>query len=80
MPRFSGGASSFRIAWALGCRPPPVRPWIARNRISPPRLGARPQSSELALKPMMQAMKKRLRPSTVESQPLAGRMMALVTR
>jgi hypothetical protein len=45
------------IAWELGCNPPPVIPCRPRAMISAGRLGARPQSSEVRLKPMMQPMK-----------------------
>ena len=55
MPRWAGVNVSARIAWAAGCSPPPVRPWMARNRISSPSEGARPQKKELMPKPRMQA-------------------------
>ena len=80
MARWHGWASSFKIAWATGCSPPPVRPCTARKQISTARLGASPQASELTLKPAMQASRNRLRPSTVDSQPESGSTIALVTR
>ena len=39
-----------------------------------------PQSRELMVKTVKQAMKKRLRPRAPASQPLIGRMMAFETR
>jgi len=44
------------------------------------RLGAKPQSKELIVKRVRQAMKKRFLPSTPASQPLIGKTMAFETR
>ena len=56
MPRFSGGKASARIAWALGCRPPPPKPCNTRKQISSGRLGARPHRNELAVNSTTQVM------------------------
>ena len=44
------------------------------------RLGASPQSADDAVKPAVHTRKKRLRPSTPASQPVAGRTTALAAR
>src|SRR5258705_11148024 len=55
-------------------------PCSARMPISAPRLGDKPQSSEDTVKPAVQSMKKRLRPTTVEIPPEIGMATALATR
>ena len=45
-PRISGGKVSARIACSAEERPPPPSPCTIRARISKPRLGASPHSSE----------------------------------
>src|SRR5208283_2933283 len=79
-PRCCGGKVSARMACAIGCKPPPPAPCSTRNRRRNPRLGANPQSKELTVKMVKQAMKKRLRPSAPASQPLMGKMIALDTK
>src|SRR5271169_659800 len=79
-PRWCGGKVSARMAWAIGCRPPPPAPCSTRKKSSIPRLGAIAQSRELTVKKPRQAMKKRLRPSAPASQPLIGRTIAFDTR
>jgi hypothetical protein len=79
-PRFSGGNVSARIAWAIGCSPPPPAPCSTRKRMIALRLGAIPQSSELTVKAARQAKKKRLRPKTLANQPVMGSTIALETR
>jgi hypothetical protein len=39
-----------------------------------------PQSSDAMVKPETDAMRRRLRPNVLASQPVSGRMMALATR
>src|ERR1700730_2692780 len=68
------------MACAIGCSPPPPAPCSTRNKRRSPRLGANPQSKELTVKTLKQAMKKRFRPKVPASHPLIGRMMALETR
>ena len=79
-PRFSGGKESLRIAWAIGCKPPPPMPCSARKKSKTGRLGASPQSRELTVKIESDSMKYFLRPIISASQPLMGRMMALAAR
>ncbi len=79
-PRSRGGKESAMIACDIGCRPPPPAPWstLATSRIG--KLGASPQSIELAVKSAMQIRKNRLRPTALVIQPVVGRTMALATR
>src|ERR1700687_5191990 len=79
-PRCCGGKVSARMAWPIGCNPPPPAPCNTRKRRRSPRLGANPQSKELTVKIPKQAMKKRFRPNAPASHPLIGRMMAFETR
>src|SRR6202011_2140896 len=79
-PRCCGGKVSAKIAWAIGCSPPPPAPCRIRKRRRKPRLGAIPQSKELTVKTVKQAIKNRFRPKVPASQPLIGRMMAFETR
>src|SRR6266436_1314579 len=79
-PRCSGGNVSARMACAIGCNPPPPAPCSTRKRSSIPRLGAIPQSKELIVNTLRQAIKNRFRPSAPASQPLIGRMMAFETK
>jgi len=79
-PRRSGGKVSARMAWAIGCRPPPPVPCRMRNRISSARLGASPQSSELTVNRTMHVMKNCTRPNAPAIQPLMGSTMAFETR
>lgn len=44
--RLAAGNVSTRIACSTGASPPPPTPCITRNKISQPRLGANPHSSE----------------------------------
>ena len=79
-PRFCGGNVSARMAWAIGWSPPPPAPCRTRKRISVPKLGAAPHSSELRVNRKMHSRKNRLRPKSVASHPLMGRTMAFETR
>ncbi len=45
-----------------------------------PRVGARPHRNDAAVKPMTEIISRRLRPKTLASQPVIGRMIALATR
>ena len=80
MPRSSTGKVSSRMAWEMGCKAPPPRPWMMRKTMSSPRLVAAPHSMELTVNRIRQISRKRLRPTRKESQPVMGRMMALETR
>src|ERR1700730_15442269 len=79
-PLFSGGNVSARIAWAIGCRPPPPAPRITRDSRRMPSDGAMPQKSELTVNNEMQIRKNRLRPITNTSQPVIGSTIAFETR
>src|SRR4051812_31380004 len=59
---------------------PPVAPWITRNSTSICRFGARPHRNDAAVKPMTDAISRRLRPKYLASHPVSGRMIALATR
>ena len=80
MPCLVRGKLSTRMAWEMGCRPPPPAPWRIRKKISRGRFGAKPQRKELMVKMMTQPMKRRLRPRSMESQPVSGSTMALEIR
>jgi len=54
--RFSAGNVSTRIACSTGASPPPPVPCSTRKKMSHPRLGARPQSRELAVKSATESM------------------------
>ena len=79
-PRFSGGKVSTTMACWLGCSPPPKNPCSKRNRISSSRLLEIPHRKEQTVKPRMQIVKYRFRPSTVDSQPEIVSTMPLATR
>ena len=53
---------------------------MTRKKISIARLGAAPQSKELAVKTRMHKRNKRFRPNNPASHPLIGSTMALDTR
>src|SRR6185295_515422 len=57
-----------------------VAPWMTRKRISVPSVGARPHRNDAAVKPTTDSISRFLRPKTLASQPVIGRMMALATR
>src|SRR5438094_8613642 len=48
--------------------------------MSEPRFGARPHKKDAAVKPTTDAISRFLRPKTLASQPVIGRMIALATR
>ncbi len=56
MPNCSGGKLSARMACSVGCKPPPLSPWITRKKTSQPKVGASPLSAELIVNPATQAM------------------------
>src|SRR6266436_7769056 len=53
---------------------------MMRKTIKDPRLGARPQRNDAAVKPTTDAINRFLRPKMLASQPVIGRMIALATR
>src|SRR5213594_543865 len=59
---------------------PPPRPWNTRANTRNVRLGAMPESNELTVNRTVQIRKKRRRPSSPESQPVAGMMIAFAAR
>jgi hypothetical protein len=79
-PRILGGKLSAMMDCAMGCKPPPPAPWMARKHNSTGRVGAAPQNKEARVNSAMQIMKKRLRPMRLESQPLMGKTTALATK
>jgi len=79
-PRWPSGKISHRIACESGMIGPPPMPWKMRARIRKVRFGAMPESTELTVNSTQQMRKKRLRPRTPASQPVAGMMMALAAR
>jgi hypothetical protein len=68
------------MACDSGMSGPPPMPWIMRATRSTQMLGARPHSTDASVKVTVHARKKRLRPMTAASQPVAGRMIALAAR
>ena len=55
MPRSWGGKVSRRMAWDMGCSPPPPTPWMIRKNTSWARLVAEPQRMELTVNRMREA-------------------------
>ena len=53
---------------------------MMRKTISEPSVGARPHRNDAAVKPTTDVISRRLRPKTLASQPVIGRMIALATR
>ncbi len=51
-----------------------------RKKISDPSVGARPHRNEAAVKPTTEIINRFLRPKTLASQPVIGRMIAFATR
>src|ERR1700723_3117333 len=76
MPCLLRGKLSTRMAWEIGCRPPPPAPCRTRKKMSRKRLGARPHRNELMVKMTTQPMNSRFRPNSMESQPVSGSTMA----
>src|SRR5438046_4435271 len=80
LPRSCGGKASSRTACDSGCMAPPVAPCRMRKAISMDRFGARPHKEDDAVKPATDPISRRLRPKTLASHPVIGRMMAFATR
>ena len=80
MPRSPSGKISQRIACDRGMTGPPPRPWKTRITMRKVRLGARPERNEETVKSTVQIRKKRLRPRSPASQPVAGMITALAAR
>src|SRR5207249_9195029 len=59
---------------------PPPRPWNTRANTRNVRLGAMPERNELTVNRTVQIRKKRRRPTSPESQPVAGMMIAFAAR
>src|SRR5579862_9529700 len=51
-----------------------------RKKISDPSVGARPHKNDAAVNPTTEIISRFLRPNTLASQPVIGRMIALATR
>ena len=80
IPRCRNGKISHMIACESGMSGPPPMPWINRATSSTVRFGASPQSTDENVNTVVQMRKKRLRPSTPASHPVAGRTTALAAR
>src|SRR5262247_2156401 len=80
VPRSSRGKISHITAWAMGTTGVAASPCRMRIATRNSRLGAMPERKELAVKVTVQMRKKRRRPNTEVSQPLAGMTMALAAR
>ena len=57
MPRSWGGKVSINMAWDMGCSPPPPMPCTTRKKISSARLVAVPQSRELTVNRITEAIR-----------------------
>src|SRR5262245_28760851 len=79
-PRCWNGNCSHRMACEIGMIGPPPRPWNTRAMISVVRSGATPEMNELIVNSVQQIRKKRVRPNTLTSQPVAGITTALAAR
>src|SRR3954468_454575 len=53
---------------------------MIRKMINSGRFGARPQKNDARVKPVTEAMRRRLRPKRFASQPVMGKMIAFATR
>jgi len=80
LPRSFGAKASSSTACDSGTSAPPVAPWTMRKKMSAPSVGARPHKKEAAVKPTTDSISRFLRPNTLASQPVIGRMIALATR
>ena len=80
MPRCRSGKISHMIACDSGMSGPPPRPCSMRASSSTVMFGASPHSTEAPVKTMVQIRKKRLRPKTPASHPVAGRITAFAAR
>jgi hypothetical protein len=79
-PRWPRGKISHRMACESGMIGPPPMPWKMRATMRKVRFGAMPERNELTVKRAAQMRKKRLRPSSPASQPVAGMITALAAR
>ena len=80
MPRCRSGKISHMIAWDSGISGPPPMPCSMRAIRSTQRFGASPQRTDAPVNATVQRRKKRRRPSSEASQPVAGRMTAFAAR
>ena len=80
MPRCSSGKISHMMACAIGITEPPPRPCRMRMATRNSRFGAMPDRNELAVNVTVQIRKKRRRPKSEVSQPLAGMTTAFAAR
>src|SRR4051812_7056566 len=80
LPRSCGANDSSSTACHSGCSAPPVAPCRMRKTISDSRFGAMPHRTEAAVKPPVAHSSRFLRPKTLASQPVMGRMIAFATR
>ena len=80
VPRCSSGKISHMMACAIGITAPPPSPCRMRMATRNSRFGAMPERNELAVKVTVQIRKKRRRPNTEVSHPLAGITTALAAR
>jgi hypothetical protein len=80
VPRMLSGKISHIIACAIGMTGPPPRPWSTRMATRNSRLGAMPDRNELVVNSTVQIRKNFRRPNRLESQPVAGMMIALAAR
>ena len=79
-PRCPSGKISHRMACESGMIGPPPMPWKMRARIRKVRFGRHAGQHRADREQRAQIRKKRLRPSTPASQPVAGMMTALAAR
>ncbi len=79
-PRFSGGKDSSITACETGCMAPPDSPCRTRKRTSAKSEVAKPQSTDVMVKPLTDSRRRRRRPILCASQPASGSTMALATR
>src|SRR5262249_45996093 len=75
-----GGNASSSTACESGCSAPPVAPCMTRNAMSDGRFGASPHRNDDTVKPTTDAISRFLRPKTLASHPVIGRMMAFARR
>src|SRR4051794_31772819 len=80
LPRSLGGNASSSTACERGCSAPPVAPCTTRKKINDPSVGASPHRNDAVVNPTTDNISRFLRPKTLASQPVIGKMIALATR
>ncbi len=79
MPCSEGGKVSRMIAWETGIRPPPPIPCRMRENTMWPKLCEAPAIIEPVIKTNIEAIRNRLRPTSVDHHPVMVIMISSAT-